>query len=130
MSLFSIRRFGVHGQGRPQKHKYTRLESPSTQIRLLQLLNPSESQLNNRNSSFRVQCVTKTVSFREIPLFIALSYAWGKSSDKSPILLDGQIAMITKNLEDALIHYQNDRSVSDTFHFWIDAVGTKLCLTL
>jgi hypothetical protein len=128
MSLWSLRRFGLHSQGQAKKHNHTPLQSPSTEIRLLQLLDPSEAQSSNRNSSFRVQCITKVVSFKEVPLFIALSYAWGKSSDKAPILLDGQIAYITKNLEDALIHYQRDRSISGNFSFWIDAVSKILRL--
>ena len=128
MSSWSIRRFGLHSQGQAKKHKHTPLQSPSNEIRLLQLLDPLETQSSNSNPPFRVQCITKVVSSGEVPLFIALSYAWGKSTDKTPILLDGRIAYITKNLEDALIHHQKDRSISGNFSFWIDAVSETLHL--
>ncbi|KAH7119931.1 heterokaryon incompatibility protein-domain-containing protein [Dendryphion nanum] len=73
---------------------------------------PSEPQT-------RVSCTVSHVSLELPPPYIALSYTWGDSNEKAPILIDGAIIHVTKNLEVALAHLTpEDQEIS----LWIDAL--------
>ncbi|KAH8890584.1 HET-domain-containing protein [Thozetella sp. PMI_491] len=82
------------------------------QIRLLRVLPGT--------SADEIQCELETVSLVEdYPPFEALSYVWGDAEDKPTVLMDGEIAHVTRNLEKALRrlrHHNRPRLL------WADAV--------
>ena len=66
-----------------------------------------------------VSCTMTHVSLDSPPLFVALSYAWGDSKHRKPILVNGAVFQATENLESALRHL---RSREDARVLWVDAI--------
>ncbi|KAH8893864.1 HET-domain-containing protein, partial [Thozetella sp. PMI_491] len=94
-------------------HTYNELDSSKQQIRLLELLPPSQAKglpLNN----------LITVSLDEKPHYDALSYVWGTAIPESQILLaDDTVLVIGRNLKNAI----EDLRLSDRPRtIWIDAI--------
>jgi hypothetical protein len=56
----------------------------------------------------------------QCPAYTALSYAWGDVKTTVPVRLNGQLAFVTENLAEALLHL---RRVHPGVYFWIDALG-------
>ncbi|KAF2022703.1 heterokaryon incompatibility, partial [Setomelanomma holmii] len=67
------------------------------------------------------------------PPYIALSYTWGDPNDTVPVLCNGRVIAVTRNLKEALWQFREDRkrlvrsksstmSRSRLLHFWIDAI--------
>ncbi|KAF7534324.1 hypothetical protein G7054_g6301 [Neopestalotiopsis clavispora] len=52
----------------------------------------------------------------------ALSYTWGDQSDKVPILLDGHVVRVGRNLEAALRALCTDPDYMDGLPLWVDAI--------
>ncbi|CZT43758.1 uncharacterized protein RSE6_03840 [Rhynchosporium secalis] len=66
-----------------------------------------------------VACTLSHASLVDRPVYDALSYTWGDASLTTPILIDGSIVEVTKNLEAALRHLRlKDRTLT----LWVDAV--------
>jgi hypothetical protein len=51
-----------------------------------------------------IECTLRHVSLDEIPVYGALSYAWGDTENPARILLNGQDVELTANLAAALLH--------------------------
>ncbi|USP72802.1 putative heterokaryon incompatibility protein 6, OR allele-like [Curvularia clavata] len=75
----------------------------------------------------------QTYKMDEHPPYIALSYTWGDPDDTVPILCNGRVIAVTRNLKEALLHFRKDRkrlvrstssttSCSQPLKFWIDAI--------
>ncbi|ETS85955.1 hypothetical protein PFICI_03980 [Pestalotiopsis fici W106-1] len=52
----------------------------------------------------------------------ALSYTWGDQSDKVPIILDGHVVCVGRNLEAALRALCTDPDYMDGLRLWVDAI--------
>ncbi|OAL47302.1 heterokaryon incompatibility, partial [Pyrenochaeta sp. DS3sAY3a] len=59
--------------------------------------------------------------------YLALSYAWGNSSDRRPVVINNHEHYVTTNLEDFLRVWrqkavqERDQPLAD-FYLWIDAI--------
>ncbi|KAK0614482.1 heterokaryon incompatibility protein-domain-containing protein [Immersiella caudata] len=89
------------------------------EIRLLRL-NPSPAGVD---SSKPLECTIEYHPLTQAPPYIALSYCWGSSSLKLPLIIDGKPCGVGANAVSALLHLlpQND---SEIHHFWVD----QLCI--
>jgi hypothetical protein len=103
----------------PQDH-YTRLDTARAEIRVLEILEPSDPDT--------VACKLHTVSLHDEPAFVALSYVWGDAAVTEEICLDGRRVPVTTNLAQALLHAKKhwrqlcpDRDAAG-FRIWADAV--------
>jgi hypothetical protein len=74
-------------------------------VRLLQIL-PG-------NGDKDLQCRLVQVSLDEMPPYLALSYVWGKSTDREPITCNGHILQITVSLAQALRRLQPSAKLSN-----------------
>lgn len=68
---------------------------------------------------FLVSCTISHVSLDAAPLYTALSYNWGDAALTSPIIVNGTIIAVTRNLESALRHL---RLPDQTITLWVDAL--------
>ncbi|KIN02564.1 hypothetical protein OIDMADRAFT_160053 [Oidiodendron maius Zn] len=66
-----------------------------------------------------VSCTISHVSLDDKPTYTALSYSWGDPSLTSPIIVDGSLIRVTRNLESALRHL---RLPDQTILLWVDAL--------
>ena len=109
----------------PCGFKYKPLDPKKNEIRLLELLPKGIiiSRREDKNTEARLPRAIRArlvhVSLDDNPQYEALSYTWGDSVFSQNIRLDGQSYPITKNLREALRHFQGT-STSRTF--WIDAI--------
>ncbi|KAG4287373.1 hypothetical protein FPRO06_05025 [Fusarium proliferatum] len=83
-----------------------------TQIRLLHLL-PAKDNDNP------IECLLEVVAFEENPVYEALSYCWGDSTQLQEIKCNGEAFKVTESLFCALQHLR-DESMERTL--WIDAI--------
>ncbi|RTE83173.1 hypothetical protein BHE90_002234 [Fusarium euwallaceae] len=108
----------------PRPSLYQPLDSPSSHIRLIEILSQSHEE--------RVSCKVHTVSLDTKPYYIRLSYVWGDPSVTEEILVDGIPTQVTVNLANALKHAKkhwmgikresgNAFNPSD-FRIWADAI--------
>lgn len=91
---------------------YEPLNSAAREIRLLQL-HPAASPADP------VKCTLQTISLSNKPTYIALSYFWGTSEERSPIFVNETEFPATLNLCAALRRMRSD---SESGTFWVDAV--------
>ncbi|KAM0080391.1 hypothetical protein ACKRZS_007486 [Fusarium odoratissimum] len=82
------------------------------QIRLLHLLPAPEN-----NDS--IECRLEVVALEEDPVYEALSYCWGDSSQLQEIKCNNEAFQVTENLLSALQHLRNEHSERT---LWIDAI--------
>jgi hypothetical protein len=54
--------------------------------------------------------------------YVALSYTWGDSSSKKPIIVNGQVMLVTENLAAALLMYQGKVMATRGMKIWVDAI--------
>jgi hypothetical protein len=68
-----------------------------------------------------VSCNLCVISLDDCPVYEALSYVWGDSSERAEIVVDGVRTMVTVNLQRALrrLRYANEDEVRVV---WVDAV--------
>jgi hypothetical protein len=75
----------------------------------------------------------RTYSLNDHPPYIALSYTWGDPNVTVPVLCNGRVIDVTRNLKEALWQFRKDRkrmvrpksstmSRGQPLHFWIDAI--------
>jgi hypothetical protein len=75
----------------------------------------------------------QTYEIDDHPPYIALSYTWGDSNDTVPVLCNGRVIAVTRNLKEALWQFREDRkrlvrqgsstmSRRQLLYFWIDAI--------
>ena len=70
-----------------------------------------------------VECRLLTVSLKDNPDFMALSYLWGDPLDTVDIRLNGHVFPVTRNLESTLRHIQTlNHSFGRPRQLWADAV--------
>ena len=91
--------------------RYSTLEKATHQIRLLEVLPRSPLKCDAL-----VDCALAVVSLDEAPSYIA---PWGDERNKRPVLVDGSEMGVTRNLEEALRHLQQEHK---SFLVWADAV--------
>jgi hypothetical protein len=94
-------------------YTYRALEGPRS-FRLLRLLPTPED-------SPYINCAIEHFDrgSEHCPPYTALSYAWGDNRTTASITLNGQLAFITENLHEALLHLRRVRPY--TLH-WVDAL--------
>jgi hypothetical protein len=67
-------------------------------------------ELDPTSSTLPIRCTIKHVYLSQKPVHAALSYNWGSSLEKFPILLNEKEFHVTKNLHDFLKqHLETDR---------------------
>jgi hypothetical protein len=88
---------------------YTALSAEKREIRLLRVL---------RESS-QVACEYSSISLLDNPVYNALSYVWGDPAVTTPILVNGEVFHVTKNLAAALRVF-GEKSMEDLL--WVDAI--------
>lgn len=93
---------------------YAPLDSQGRDIRILTIL----PRIDAPKESL-VCCRLKTISFDDIPSYIALSYTWGPEEPTAIIIVDNQLVRVRENLKNAL---QNIQSESEHIAIWIDAL--------
>ncbi len=91
--------------------QYKPLVNPTTDIRLV-TIEPASSDDDD------IKCTLKAVTIHNAR-YESLSYAWGNTSIKSTINLDGKPFEVTINLEQAL---RSLRRPADSRTLWIDAI--------
>ncbi|EXA44155.1 hypothetical protein FOVG_05658 [Fusarium oxysporum f. sp. pisi HDV247] len=82
------------------------------QIRLLHLLPATEN-----NDS--IECRLEVIALEENPVYEALSYCWGDSSQLQEIKCNNEAFQVTENLLRALQHLRNEHTERT---LWIDAI--------
>ena len=116
------------------------LESPSEQIRLIQLLPRgadtktllvnteasryvSNSSLSNCHDTFSglINCTIKHVSLDDHPEYTAISYTWGSSERSHSISINGACYKVTESLVVMLENFQTEH---EPLTLWID----QLCI--
>lgn len=83
------------------------------------------------NTSFRVfellpgvegdpiSCLLRSVHWADLPVYEAISYAWGDPRARAPVIVDGKRLDVTVNLQIGLKHFRyQDRSRM----LWADAI--------
>jgi hypothetical protein len=111
--------------------EYRTLTPHQNRIRLVHVLPENQSSSlkdsvgGNQEDTHRfgpdtlVSCTISHVSLDKAPPYTALSYNWGDATLTSPIIVDGSIVAVTRNLELALRHLTlNDLEVT----LWVDAL--------
>jgi hypothetical protein len=96
--------------------EYQPLDSSLNQIRLVHL---------QKAEGFRdteIRCRIQHVCLDQTPQYEALSYAWGSSSERLPIYVDGKIMLVTRSLYDALHQFSHSVKRAQPRTLWIDAV--------
>lgn len=96
-------------------YKYSPLDSTKHQIRLLHLLPGSITRTP--------RCKIEIVSLDEQPLYYALSYAWGNSTGRKRVQVDGKAFYVTRNLYEALLQFQSELQRDEKYLLWADAVS-------
>jgi hypothetical protein len=66
-----------------------------------------------------IECNLEHHSLNKPPPYYALSYTWGDTSERVPILLDGSEFLITRNLESALRQF---RGRILPYPLWVDSI--------
>src|SRR3982074_1270466 len=105
--------------------EYRTLTPHQNRIRLVHILPENQSSSlkdsvgGNQEDTHRfgpdtlVSCTISHVSLDKAPPYTALSYNWGDATLTSPIIVDGSIVAVTRNLELALRHLTlNDLEVT------------------
>jgi Heterokaryon incompatibility protein (HET) len=105
--------------------EYQPLDPNTHQIRLVRLQPRNHRAFEPWNwilfpeKSPLVPCSIEHFAFTSAPSYQALSYTWGDASQTRPILLNDSLFRVTKNLEVALRHLQDEH---ETLTLWIDAL--------
>jgi hypothetical protein len=82
-----------------------------TSFRVLELLPGVEGDL--------ISCRLRSVHWAELPVYEAISYAWGDPKARAPVIVNGKSLEVTVNLRTALKHFRyQDRSRV----LWADAI--------
>jgi hypothetical protein len=66
-----------------------------------------------------IACEFFTVDLDQAPPYIALSYTWGDPNDPLPIVIDGIVVKVTRNLHSALTNLREDLVARP---LWVDAI--------
>lgn len=66
-----------------------------------------------------ISCLLHTVDLRECPDYDAVSYDWGDTSHKGPVICDNGILEIPLNLHESLVHF---RLREKSRFIWADAL--------
>jgi hypothetical protein len=69
-----------------------------------------------------LECDLVDASLHEKPMYIALSYCWGRADPVNRILLNGKVISITENLYKALKSYRLASYTHDNVAIWVDTV--------
>lgn len=91
-----------------EQYQYQPLPS-STSIRVLKF-EPS-------NKPDEISCSFVVMDAAAPPQYIALSYVWGDATNKVPIMINGKIVQVTRNLKDALRNFSTTPAL-----VWADAL--------
>jgi len=94
---------------------FARPDAARAQIRLLDMM--PRKRVNDGVDY--LTCKWRVVSLDGQPLYAALSYVWGDTTDRREIHMDGEVASVTANLYDALRWYDSWRP---DLPVWADAV--------
>ncbi|KAE9375043.1 hypothetical protein N431DRAFT_406149 [Stipitochalara longipes BDJ] len=66
-----------------------------------------------------ISCLLRSVHWADLPVYEAISYAWGDPMARAPVIVDGKVLEVTLNLQTALKHFRyHDRSRV----LWADAI--------
>ncbi|KAK7193701.1 HET-domain-containing protein [Paraphaeosphaeria sporulosa] len=104
--------------------RYDRLNWASNEIRLIKIL-PGNSSVSV-NDDGPIACEIISVSLKDKPQYIALSYAWGDTALTRPLILNGRLLHATASLDTALRQIRKMQLQGTTYQdqlFWIDALS-------
>ena len=83
--------------------------NPDLQIRLISILPDSNNVADlGASKQLAIPCKVPAHLLDEPPPYIALSYAWGDSSDPLPITVNKGVVKVSRNLHSALVHLRHD----------------------
>ena len=92
----------------------------ANEIRLLRL-HPCSSRLTTVDNNVMPRCELVHTTLDADPIYAAISYAWGKLDEYSPVLInEGDCLTVTHSLFEALCWVSSDK----TLDFWVD----QLCI--
>ena len=91
---------------------YLKLDTRNDEIRLLTILPETDAETQAR-------CVLSKASLND--KYVTISYEWGDPKITAPILLDGQVFYVTKNLDACLRALRTTKGHKDE-KVWIDAI--------
>ena len=89
------------------------MKDPDSEIRIVTLL-------PNKDFSADIECRVSLGISEQLPVYEALSYAWGDPNVLLPIILNSRVAHLTENLEHAL---RSLRFRDQERTLWIDAIS-------
>jgi hypothetical protein len=95
----------------PEEHYQHGILPTETSFRVFELLPGVESE--------PISCLLRSVHWADLPVYEAISYAWGDPKNRALVIVDGKSLDVTVNLETGLKHlrYQDRSRV-----LWADAV--------
>ena len=96
--------------------QYMPLEDPALDLRLIDI-HPGERD-------YPLTCTIRTFKSGPSLEYQALSYAWGSSTNKVPIIVNGKAFMVTPNLEAALRNLRSRKleEMNSQLRLWADAI--------
>ncbi|KDN64253.1 putative heterokaryon incompatibility protein [Colletotrichum sublineola] len=109
----------MSSSGEAQGIAYRALDHTTDEFRLL-YLTPTAAEHGTSLRDDRVISELRYCRLRDSPSFVALSYCWGQSGARSPIVIDGTVQQCGSNGEAALRHLRKTEGV----YVWID----QLCI--
>lgn len=119
---------GLADETSVQGFQYRPLLPDKQEIRLIQLLSldNDESALSPGHDTL-VSCRLEHASLEDRPYYTALSYTWGDPSTTHEIILNGQRVQVTRNLENVLRNFLEERQDQrgydqNTMILWVDAL--------
>ena len=93
------------------KERYQYEALPTETFRVFELLPGVEGD--------PISCLLHDANWADLPVYEAISYAWGDPKATTPVILDGKRLDVTVNLQTALKHFRHqDRSRV----LWADAI--------
>jgi hypothetical protein len=93
-----------------ERYQYEALPT-KTSFRVLELLPGVEGD--------PISCLLRSVHWADLPVYEAISYAWGDPMARAPVIVDGKSLDVTVNLRRGLKHFRyQDRSRV----LWADAI--------
>lgn len=102
---------------------YRRLDSSKKEIRIIKI-HAAQNQATVQDADKTITCSLETIPLREANPFHALSYVWGEAEPTAPILLNGRVVPVRRNLWNFLFALRSRfcQGSTDTIKIWADFI--------
>ncbi|PPJ56795.1 hypothetical protein CBER1_05972 [Cercospora berteroae] len=102
---------------------YRRLDSSKKEIRIIKI-HAAPIEATAQDADKTITCSLETIPLREANPFHALSYVWGEAEPTAPILLNGRVVPVRKNLWNFLLALRSRfcQGPTDTIRIWADYI--------